>query len=322
MSRAWTWYIVARVAINVVGCTFLLWWTSRRRPGDPAPEDTSHIWDGDLTEYNKPLPRWWIVLFYLTIAFAVGYIFWFGGLGGIAGSSGWTSNKEHAQDVAENAKQLEATFRPYDGQPIDQLAQNPKVLALGRQIFVNTCATCHGSSGQGAIGYPNLADTIWKWGGDPDTILTTVLHGREAFMGVDVDADTKTVKTGWGPTLVSMGGPDAVNQVASYVLTLSNPSLLSNDALAQKGKVLFDGVCVACHGADGKGNQALGAPDLTDNDWLYGGSKQAIMQTIDKGHYGVMPARGGAALSDTQVRVVAAYVWSLSHPTAKAAQGQ
>jgi cytochrome c oxidase cbb3-type subunit 3 len=309
MSSGWTWYIIALVAINLVGCTVLLWWTSRRRPGDPAPEDTSHIWDGDLTEYNKPLPRWWIVLFYLTIAFAAGYIFWFGGLGKIAGYSGWTSSKELAQDTAENAKQLEATFHPFAGQPINVLAQNPKALALGRQIFVNTCATCHGSSGQGAIGYPDLADTIWKWGGDPDTILTSVLDGRDGVMPP------------WGPTLTSMDGPDAVNEVASYVLTLRDPSLLNNDFLAQKGKKLFDGICVACHGADGKGNQALGAPDLTSGYWMYGGSKQAIMQTISDGRHGTMPAWKDV-LGETRARLAAAYVWSLSHPTANTPQGQ
>jgi cytochrome c oxidase cbb3-type subunit 3 len=303
MSTGWTWFIVALVVSNLIGCAALLWWTSRRRPGDPAPEETSHVWDGDLTEYNKPLPRWWINLFYLTLVFGVGYLFWFGGLGGIAGYGKWSSASEHAADKAQAARKLEATFRPYAGQPIDRLAQDPKALTLGRQIFANTCATCHGSTGQGAIGYPNLTDNIWHWGGDPDTILTTVLDGRQGVMPE------------WGPALTSMGGPDAVDYVVAYVRTLRDPALLYNDYPAARGKELYDGLCVACHGPAGKGNQALGAPDLTDDYWLYGNSKESLAQTISKGRQGTMPAHR-ELLGETRARLAAAYVWSLSHPQA------
>jgi len=309
MSTGWTWFVIVLVVINLAGCGALLWWTSRRHPGDPAPEDTSHVWDGDLTEYNKPLPRWWINLFYLTLAFAIGYIFWFGGLGGIAGYGKWSSKAEHAADKALATQKLEATFRPYAGQPIDKLAQNPKALALGRQIFANTCATCHGSTAQGAIGYPNLTDDIWHWGGDPDAILTTVLDGRQGVMPE------------WGTALAGMGGPDAVDYVVAYVRTLRDPSLLYNDYLAARGKKLYDGICVACHGVDGKGNQALGAPDLTDDYWLYGNSKESLVQTVSKGRQGTMPAHR-ELLGETRSRLAAAYVWSLSHPPApETAQG-
>ncbi|MFT3761350.1 MAG: cytochrome-c oxidase, cbb3-type subunit III [Pseudoxanthomonas sp.] len=305
MSTAWTWYVIVLVAINIVGCVALLWWTSRRHPGDPAPEDTSHVWDGDLTEYNKPLPRWWINLFYLTIVFAIGYLFWFGGLGGITGYGKWSSASEHAAQKVLADKKLEATFKPYAGQAIDALAKDPKALALGKQIFANTCATCHGSSGQGAIGYPNLTDDIWHWGGDPDAILTTVLDGREGVMPE------------WGTTLTGMAGPDAVDYVIAYVRALRDPSLLSNDYLAVQGKKLYDGICVACHGPDGKGNQALGAPDLTDDYWLYGSSKASLAKTISQGRHGTMPAHR-ELLGETRSRLAAAYVWSLSHPPAGA----
>ena len=210
MTSGWTWFVIILVAINILGCVWLLWWTARRRPGDPKPEDTSHVWDGDITEYNKPLPKWWINLFYLTIIFAVAYLFWFGGLGGISGYSGWSSKQEHAAKKAVEDAKLEKTFAPFAGQAIDVLARDPKALALGRSIFSNTCATCHGSSGQGAIGYPNLTDAIWNWGGTPDHVLQSVLDGREGVMPE------------WGTVLTGMGGPEAVNYVIAYVRTLSN----------------------------------------------------------------------------------------------------
>ncbi|WAC62103.1 cytochrome-c oxidase, cbb3-type subunit III [Pseudoxanthomonas sp. SL93] len=300
MSAAWTWFIIALVALNILGCVWLLWWTARRRPGDPAPEDTSHVWDGDLTEYNKPLPRWWINLFYLTIVFAVGYLAWYGGLGAIPGYGKWSSAGEHAQQKARDDGRLEATFKPYAQQPLDTLAQDPKALALGRSIFNNTCATCHGSSAQGAVGYPNLRDDIWHWGGAPEQVLQTVLDGREGVMPE------------WGTALTSMGGPDAVDYTIAYVNTLSNPESLHNNFMASQGKALYNGLCVACHGVDGKGNQELGAPDLTDAYWLYGSSKESLRQTIMQGRHGVMPAHR-ELLGETRARLVAAYVWSLSH---------
>ena len=300
MSMGWTWYVIALVALNIFGCVWLLWWTARRKPGDPKPEDTLHTWDGDIREYNKPLPRWWINLFYLTIIFAIGYIFWYGGLGNIPGYSGWSSQKEHAAEKAVEDAKLEQTFKPYAGKSIDVLAKDPKALALGRSIFGNTCATCHGSSGQGATGYPNLTDDIWHWGGSPDKVLETVLDGREGVMPE------------WGTVLTGMGGPEAVDYTIAYVRTLSAPETLQNNFMAAQGKKLYEGVCVACHGIDGKGNQDLGAPDLSDAYWMYGSSRESLRKTISEGRHGSMPAHRDL-LGETRVRLVAAYVWSLSH---------
>lgn len=300
MSIGWSWYVIALVALNILGCVWLLWWTARRRPGDPAPEETSHVWDGDLTEYNKPLPRWWINLFYLTIVFGLGYLFWYGGLGGFSGYGKWSSSSEHAAKKAVEDRKLEETFRPYDNQSIDVLAGDPKALALGRSIFNNTCATCHGSSAQGATGYPNLSDSIWHWGGSPEKILETVLDGRQGIMPE------------WGTVLTGMGGENAVDYTIAYVRTLGNPESLRNDFLAAQGKKLYEGVCVACHGVDGKGNQDLGAPDLTDGYWLYGSSKESLHQTIAAGRQGTMPAHR-ETLGETRSRLAAAYVWSLSN---------
>ena len=300
MKSGWSIYVIALVVLNIVGCVALLWWTSRRRPGDPAPTDTSHIWDGDLTEYNKPLPKWWINLFYITIVFAIGYLAWFPGFGSFAGTSGWTSAKEHDAEKATEDAKLEKAFAPYAGQPIDKIAQDPKALALGKAIFGNNCATCHGSTAQGATGYPNLTDKIWHWGGSPDQVLETVLNGRQGVMPE------------WGTVLTGMGGAGAVDQVAAYVRTLGNPAGMQNNFLAAQGKKLYEGVCVACHGVDGKGNVAMGAPDLTDGYWLYGDSTESLRQTIANGRHGVMPA-WAPIIGDTRSRLAAAYVWSLSN---------
>lgn len=307
MSAGWSWYVIALVALNLLGCVWLLWWTAKRRPGDPKPEDTSHYWDGDITEYNKPMPRWWINGFYLLLAFSVAYIFWYGGLGGYQGYGKWSSAREHALAKAADDARLEQTFAPYRGQPIDAIAADPAALKLGQAIFNNNCATCHGSSAQGAIGFPNLRDDIWHWGGTPDDILTSVLDGREGVMPP------------WGTVLTGMGGDSAVISVVSYVRSLSDPER-GKDYLAVQGKRLYDGVCVACHGIEGKGNQALGAPDLSDDYWLYGDSTAQLTESIVNGRHGVMPAWRGM-LGETRSRLAAAYVWSLSHPDGAAGGG-
>lgn len=306
MNSGWSWFITALTALNLLGVAWLLWWTARRRPGDPKPEETSHYWDEDITEYNKPMPRWWIQGFYIAIIFGIGYLAWFGGLGSIPGISGWTSQDEHDRDRQARDAVLAETFRPYDGRAIDELAGDPVAVGLGRSIFANTCATCHGSSAQGAIGYPNLADDIWHWGGAPERVLETVLDGREGVMPP------------WGTVLTGMGGDNAVLAVATYVRSLSQGGIAQNDYFAVQGKRLYDGVCVACHGVDGTGNTDLGAPDLTDSYSMYGTSIESIMETVNNGRHGVMPAHRGI-LGETRSRLVAAYVWSLSNPSGEAA---
>jgi cytochrome c oxidase cbb3-type subunit 3 len=295
MSAGWSWFVIALVVLNVVGCVWLIWWTGRRRSGDPAATDTSHIWDGDLTEYNKPMPRWWINLFYLTILFSIGYLAWYPGLGTFAGTSGWTSAKEHDADKAAEDRKLAATFAPYAGKSIDVIAQDPKALKLGKAIFSNTCATCHGSSAQGAIGYPNLTDDAWHWGGAPEQILESVLNGRQAAMPA------------WEAALE---GPKGVTEVTVHLQSMRGEKV--DSALANAGKNRYEAICVSCHGIDGKGNQALGAPDLTDDVWLYGDSNAAVAQSIAQGRNGMMPAHL-PILGETRARLVAAYVWSLSN---------
>ncbi len=303
MTNAWSWYVIAIVVLNIVGCVWLLWWTAKRRPGDPKPEDTSHVWDGDLTEYNKPLPKWWINLFYITIVFSIGYLVWYPGFGNFAGTSGWTSAGEHDADKARRDAQLEETFRIYAGKPLDQLAHDPQAREIGRSIFANTCAACHGSSAQGATGYPNLTDDIWNWGGEPERILATVLDGREGVMPP------------LGTVLTGIGGDVAITQTAAYVRALRTADVaqtLRTDQMAAIGQKYFDSLCIACHGPDGKGNHDLGAPDLTARGSMYPNTLDSIRTTIIDGRHGTMPAHRGL-LGETRSRLVAAYVWSLSN---------
>jgi cytochrome c oxidase cbb3-type subunit 3 len=304
MSPGWSYYVIALVVLNILGCVWLIWWTGKRRPGDPGPTDTSHVWDGNLTEYNQPMPRWWINLFYITIVFSIGYLVYYPGMGSFKGTSGWTSQAEHDADKAVQDARLEKAFAPYAGKPLPELAGDPTALKLGQSIFANNCATCHGSSGQGAIGYPNLADRVWHWGGEPDAILQTVLEGRQAAMPA------------WGTVLAGMGGEQAQDYVIAYVRSLAKPTA-KPDFMAAQGKPLYDGVCAACHGAGGKGNPALGAPDLTDDYWLYGDSNESLYATISTGRKGVMPAHG-PLLGETRARLAAAYVWSLSQSSVAA----
>ena len=304
MTTGWSWYVIILVTLNIGGCVWLLWWTARRKPGDPRPEDTSHVWDGDITEYNKPLPRWWINLFYLTIAFSIGYLVWYPGFGNFAGTSGWTSTGEHDLEKARRDKQLEETFGVFANRSFAQLAADPQAMELGRSIFANTCAACHGSSAQGAPGYPNLTDTTWNWGGEPEQVLATVLDGREGIMPP------------LGTVLTGIGGDVAISQAAAYVRALRSSDIeqtLRNDYMAASGKKFFDGLCIACHGVDGKGNKDLGAPDLTSPNTVYPTSTASVRTTITEGRHGIMPAHR-ELLGETRSRLVAAYVWSLSQP--------
>jgi cytochrome c oxidase cbb3-type subunit 3 len=301
MSPFWSWYVILLVALNLGGCVFLLWWTVRAN-STHDPDSITHVWDGDLAEHNKPMPRWWVHLFYLTIIFSVGYLIWYPGAGNLPGIGKWTSAREVTEDQIAGDAKLAARYAPFVGQPIDELAKNTDAVALGKAIFANRCAACHGALGQGAPGFPNLTKTIKHWGGSPDQILTTVLQGRTAAM------------PSWSATLTSMGGATAVDDVTSYVLSLTDAaSLATNGTAIARGGKLFATVCAACHGADAHGNETLGAPDLTDDYWLYGRSRTVIREGIEKGRNGVMPAQL-PLIGETRARLASAYVWSISHP--------
>jgi len=292
MSAFWTWFIIILVVINIAGCAWLLWWTSIRRPGEA--ETTGHVWDGDLREYNKPLPKWWINLFWITIVFSIGYLIWYPGLGGIEGYGRWTSAGEHDAKRAENEAKLAPLFAKFEGQTIPQLAGNEEALRLGQSVFANHCAMCHGSDGRGAKGFPNLVDGVWQWGGEPEQILTSVLAGRQAAMP---------------PFAAVLGSEQAVNEVAVYVQSLSGQRV--DPALAAAGKPRFEMICAACHGREGTGMTALGAPNLTDGVWLYGGDFDSIRTAITHGRNGYMPPHE-PIIGNDRARLVAAWVYHLN----------
>lgn len=294
MSPFWSWFIIVLVVLHLVGYVWLLWWTGRRHPGDPGPDDTSHYWDGDLTEYNKPMPRWWLIGFYLSIVFGVAYLIWYPGMGAWAGVGGWTSASEHETQRVDAESRMTATLARFEGQSLESLARDAQALQHGGAIFANHCATCHGSDARGARGFPNLTDSVWHWGGSPDAILETVRNGRQAAM----------------PALgAALGGDIGVTETAVYVQSLSGRKV--DPALAAAGKTRFAGICAACHGAEGKGNPLLGAPDLTDDYWLYGADLASIREGIVKGRNGMMPPHA-PILGEARARLVAAWVLAQS----------
>ncbi len=295
MSSFWSWWITIIAVGNILACYWLIKWASKPQPGEAATGDvTGHKWDETLEEYNNPLPRWWLWMFYATILFGLVYLYLYPGLGNWKGYLGWTSHGQYEKEMEQAKAKYDPIFAAFASKPIPDLAQDPAALKVGERLFLNYCANCHGSTATGAPGFPNLTDNDWLWGGDPQTIKTTILDGRSGAMPA------------WGEIL----GPDKVDKVAEYVLSLSGRS---HDAeKAAEGKAIFQTNCVACHGPDGKGNPALGAPNLTDNVWLYGGSPGTIRQTITHGRNGHMPAHR-QFLGENKVHVLAAYVYSLSH---------
>ncbi|MBI3369669.1 MAG: cytochrome-c oxidase, cbb3-type subunit III, partial [Burkholderiales bacterium] len=255
---------------------------------------TGHVWDEDLRELNNPLPRWWMWLFVLTVIFSFGYLALYPGLGTAPGTLGWTSLTQYQAEQAKANAESAPLYAGFKTQPAQDLARNPQAMAIGERLFANNCATCHGSDARGSKGFPNLTDSDWLWGGAPEKIEETITNGRQGQMP---------------PIAAAVGSAEDVHNVANYVLSLSGSP--HNSIAANLGRPKF-AVCAACHGMDGKGNQALGAPNLTDKVWLHGWGEDAIVAMVTNGKTNVMPAHG-ARLSPEQIHVLAAYVWSLSN---------
>ena len=293
-SDFWHWYIAILTIISILACVWLIrWMTSGFEHGDEV-ESTGHVWDGDLTELNNPLPRWWLGLFYITLAFGGFYLLLYPGLGNFGGLLGWTSKGAYEREVEKVEAEVGPLFAGYQQTPILDLIKDENALKIGERLYLNYCATCHGSDARGARGFPNLRDTDWQWGGDPESIKTTLLNGRIAAM------------PSWEAAL---GGESGVNEVTQYLLRLSDRATI--DELADKGKAKYDTFCAACHGPTGTGNTALGAPNLTDDVWLYGGSITRINESLIKGRNGQMPAFG-EFLGEAKVHLLAAYIYGLS----------
>ena len=291
-SSGWSIFIALATLVSLFACLVLLVFASRRKPmaGDNS---TGHVFDEDLVEMNNPLPLWWVVLFVLTVVFSVVYVYVFPGLGASPGTLGWTSRGELASDQARVAASMAKVYAEYAQQPAEALSRDASAMAIGQRLFINNCATCHGSDARGSKGFPNLTDSDWLHGGSPEKIEETITLGRTGMMP---------------PMAAAVGSAVDVRNVANYVMSLSGDP--HNPIAAAAGKAKF-AACAACHGVGGKGNAAIGAPNLADKVWLHGWGEQAIVDMIDHGKTNVMPAQGGR-LTPAQIHLLASYVWSLS----------
>lgn len=311
VSSFWSYYVGVAVIVSIIGCAWLLWIAGRTKAhatsttnvdahGNPiAVETTGHLWDEDLEELNNPLPRWWAWLFVITILFGFAYLATYPGLGSYAGNAGWSEVKAYEAEKLAAEKLVAPLYAKFAAQTPEQLAGNGEAMAVGERLFMNNCAQCHGSDARGSKGFPNLSDKDWLYGGTPDKILESITNGRRGTM----------------PSMAAaVGTPEDVVNVANYVLSLSNSG--GDSAKAALGRDRFV-ICAACHGADGKGNQVVGAPNLTDSIWLHGFGLENIVSAVNNGHASNMPAHADK-LSPTQIRVLAAYVWQLSNKTVTA----
>jgi cytochrome c oxidase cbb3-type subunit 3 len=299
-SSGWSVFVAVATIVSLVACLVLLAIASRRKviPGD---DTTGHVWDGDLKELNNPLPRWWMVLFVLTVLFSFAYLWLYPGLGSFEGRWQWSSSAQYDAERARMAEQVAPLYEKFAAASPQVLARDAQAMGVGQRLFINHCATCHGSDARGSKGFPDLTDDDWLWGGSFDAIKLSIAKGRTGTMP---------------PMAAAVGGAEDVRRVAHYVLSLSGSP---HDTLAgQLGRDKF-AACAACHGQGGRGNPALGAPNLSDKVWLHGWGEQAIVALINQGKTNVMPAHEGRLTPD-QIHVLAAYVQSLSAPRVAAAR--
>lgn len=295
MSTFWSLWIVVLTLTNLALVLWVLLANRKvavRDDEDPENRTTGHVYDG-IEEFDNPLPRWWFNLFIATLVFSAIYLLLYPGLGSFSGLLNWTSTKELRGHQQQAQARFSEQFGAYLETPIKELAEDPEAMKMGLRLFANNCAVCHSSDGGGNWGYPNLTDNDWLWGGSPERIKQSITLGRRATM------------PGWSDSL----GETGIAQVTEYVLSLSGRE--HDEAMAEQGEQKFARTCVACHGADGKGNNNLGAPNLTDDVWLYGGAPSDIRQTLREGRNGEMPAQKDL-LKEDRIHILAAYVYSLS----------
>jgi cytochrome c oxidase cbb3-type subunit 3 len=298
-SSGWSVFIAVTTVVSILACLALLIVASRRKVM-ADDNSTGHVWDEDLIELNNPLPRWWMILFVITIFASLAYVYLYPGLGSAPGSLGWTSEQEYRDEQAQAQQAMTAVYAQYVDQPAEALARIPAAMGIGERLFINNCATCHGSDARGTKGFPNLTDTDWLYGGSLEAIKESIANGRQGVMP---------------PLAAAVGSSEDVRNLAHYVLSLSGSP--HDNVAAQLGRSKFT-ACAACHGMDGKGNPALGAPNLTDKVWLHGWGEETIVAMINGGKTNSMPAHA-SRLTPEQVRVLAAYVWRFSNESAKVA---
>lgn len=293
-SNFWALYVAGITLVSILACLVLLVVTGKMSPSTAADNTTGHVWDGDLREMNNPLPRWWSYMFVFTIVFSLIYLVLYPGLGAVQGTLGWSSAKLHADEVAKGNAETAPIYAKFTTMTPEELSKDPKAMAIGERLYSNNCAQCHASDARGNKGFPNLTDGDWLHGGTPDKIKETIVGGRIGNMP---------------PMAAAVGSPEDVKSVAQYVLSLSGSP--HDAALAEKGKEKFV-VCAACHGVDGKGMQAVGSANLTDNIWLHGFGEKTIIDMINNGKVNVMPAQA-SKLTEAQIHVVTGYIWGMSN---------
>ena len=305
-------FIAAVTILHILGYIGLVYWTTHIKAGGDAKEGEviDHTWDGDLKEMNNPMPGWWLSLFYLMIAFAIAYLFLYPGV--YKGSKGWTQLTQYQQESRRVDARSAEYFRHYADKSVEDLAKDTDALAIGRRIFLQNCAVCHASDAGGTPGnYPNLTDKDWIWGGTPENIINTITNGHTGAM--PAGGALISVTPGQAP---SAEDQQKLEDVSNYILALGGYE--HDQALAEKGKELYSTSCVACHGPDGKGNPVIGGINLADQTWLYAEDsedpaalKTFIQNQIQHPRNNVMPAWKDI-LGEAKIKVVAAYVYSLS----------
>ncbi|HEY5641541.1 MAG TPA: cytochrome-c oxidase, cbb3-type subunit III [Woeseiaceae bacterium] len=295
MPAFWHWFVAAGTILFVIWCVWLIAWSAKQGPKNISDQElVGHKWDGDLEEWNNPAPKWWLYLYFITIAWAVLYLIAFPGLGSYKGMLGWSQEAQYEQEMQEAAARYEPIYASLAAMEFSALVAQPDALKLGRSLYASYCTTCHGSDARGATGYPNLTDGDWLWGDSEQALVSTIMNGRIAAMPVLAPA---------------LGGEQGIRNMVSYVRSLSG--LAEPDADAMSAQPMFLAICSGCHGADGTGNQAVGAPNLTDDTWLYGSSEDDVYTAITQGRNGMMPAHGELLGAD-RAKILAAYVYSLS----------
>jgi cytochrome c oxidase cbb3-type subunit 3 len=294
MPAFWHWFVVALTILFIIWCIWLVSWSAKQGPKDVADDDlVGHKWDGDLEEWNNPAPKWWLYLYFITIAWGIGFLIAMPGLGTFDGLLGWSQESQYEAEMEQAAATYEPIYERFASMDFAALTENEEALSLGKSLYASYCTTCHGSDARGASGFPNLTDDDWQWGSSEQDLLMTIGNGRSAAMPV---------------LTAAMGGEAGIDNMVKYVQSLSGGEM---DAGAQAAQPMFAALCSACHGMDGKGNKLLGAPNLTDDTWLYGGSAEAIRETLVQGRNGMMPAQGDI-LGPNRTKILAAYVRSLS----------
>ena len=294
VSGFWNIYVSGIVILSILACLLLLIFSSKAHAVTADDNTTGHVWDGDLREMNNPLPRWWSYLFVITVVFGFGYLALYPGLGTFPGLLGWTSSGLHQAEVKEGDERTAPVYARFASMTTEEIAKDPAAMAIGERLYSNNCAQCHASDAHGNKGFPNLTDKDWLHGGAPENITQTIVEGRVGNMP---------------PMAAAVGTEQDVKNVAQYVLSLSGSP--HDAAQAALGKEKF-AVCAACHGEDGKGMQALGSANLTDNIWLHGFGEKAIVEMINNGKQNVMPPQG-KLLTEAQIKVLTAYIWGLSN---------